>query len=55
MPSHLPKPILVTPLAISSVPTKQKGNKQGKRIVNQGNGFVSVADERSRDSPLVKT
>ena len=46
---------MVTPLAISSVPTKRKGKKQGKRIVNQGNGFVSVADESGPDSPLVKT
>ena len=36
-------PLFVTPLPISSAPTKQEGKKQGKGTVNQGNGFANVA------------
>jgi hypothetical protein len=32
------------------VPPKQRGKKQGKRIVNQGNGSASVAYDSGHDS-----
>ena len=34
---------------------KQRGKKQGKRIVKPSDGFVSVAYDGGRDSSIVKT
>jgi hypothetical protein len=45
-PFHFYSPF-AAPLGISRVPTKQRGKKQGKGIVNRSDGFVSVDRKQS--------
>jgi hypothetical protein len=48
MPSHLLDLFVVAPLGISGAPAKQSEKNHGKRTVNKGNGFVSIADDTGR-------